>query len=156
MIAIRGKHVFSAPSDRIWSHIFEPTSLAKLIPGCQELTQVSRDEYHGVIRVGIAAVSGTYRTCVKIREQRYPEYCLFDGEIDGPTGYIKGTVTFTLRDLGDHTTELSYEAQALISGALATLSGRLIQSIACSLVNQSLARFDQELQTASQSSHPSS
>jgi len=153
VITIRGKHVFSAPSDLIWSHIFEPTSLAKLIPGCQELMQVSPDEYHGVIRVGIAAVSGTYRTRVKIREQRHPKYCLFDGEIDGPTGSLKGTVTFTLRELENHHTELSYEAQALISGALATLSGRLIESIACSLVNQSLARFDQELQALSQPSH---
>ena len=153
MITIRGKHVFSASPGVIWSHIFEPASLAKLIPGCQQLTQVSSDEYHSVVRVGIAAVSGTYRTYVKIKEQRPPEYCSFDGMVDGPTGAIKGSVTFTLREADDRRTELSYEAQAMISGALATLSGRLIESVACSLINQSLARFDQALQAASQPTH---
>lgn len=152
MLTLRGTHVFPAPPTLVWSHIFEPASLAQLIPGCQQLTQVSEDEYHGVIRVGIAAVSGTYRTQVKIKEQRHPEYCVFDGVVDGPTGAIKGSVTFTLRETDGHHTELAYEAQAMISGALATLSGRLIESVARSLINQSFARFDQELQAAS---HPS-
>ncbi|MCS7259664.1 MAG: carbon monoxide dehydrogenase subunit G [Anaerolineae bacterium] len=146
MLTLHGSHVFPAPPTLVWSHIFEPASLAKLIPGCQQLTQVSPEEYHGVIRVGIAAVSGTYRTQVKIREQRPPEYCAFDGVVDGPTGAIQGSVIFTLRETMDHRTELTYEAQAMISGALATLSGRLLQSVACSLINQSLACFDRELQ----------
>lgn len=153
MLTLRGTHIFPAPPTLVWSHIFEPTCLGRLIPGCQQLTQVSPDEYHGVIRVGIAAVSGTYRTQVKIREQRHPEYCVFDGVVEGPTGAIRGSVTFTLRETENHRTELSYAAQAMISGALATLSGRLIESVACSLINQSLARFDRELQTTSQPSH---
>ncbi len=153
MLTLRGTHIFSAPPALVWSHIFEPVSLAKLIPGCQQLVQVSADEYQGVIRVGIAAVSGTYRTYVKIKEQHPPEYCSFDGLVDGPTGAIKGSVIFRLREADDQCTELSYEAQAMISGALATLSGRLIESVACSLINQSFARFDQELQTAFQPSH---
>ncbi len=153
MLTLRGTHIFPAPPALVWSHIFEPASLAQLIPGCQQLIQVGPDEYHGVIRVGIAAVSGTYRTQVEIREQRPPEYCAFDGVVDGPTGAIRGSVTFTLRATDDHRTELAYEAQAMISGALATLSGRLIESVARSLINQSLARFDQDLQTASQPCH---
>lgn len=153
MLTLRGTHVFPAPPELVWSHIFEPASLAQLIPGCQQLTRVAPDEYHGVIRVGIAAVSGTYRTQVKIKEQRHPKYCVFDGVVGGPTGAIRGSVTFTLRETDDHRTELAYEAQAMISGALATLSGRLIESVACSLINQSFARFDQELQATSQPSH---
>ncbi|MGQ9501835.1 MAG: CoxG family protein [Anaerolineae bacterium] len=149
MLTFRGTYVFPASPALIWSYIFEPTSLARLIPGCQQLTQVGPDEYHGIIRVGIAAVSGTYRTQVKIREQRQPEYCAFDGVVDGPTGAIKGSVTFTLCETDNHRTQLSYEAHAMISGALATLSGRLIESVARSLIHQSFARFDQELQTPS-------
>jgi len=152
VLTFRGSHVFPASPALVWWHIFEPASLAKLIPGCQQLTQVSPDEYHGIIRVGIAAVSGTYRTQVKIKEQRYPEYCSFDGVVDGPTGAIKGSVTFTLREADGRCTELSYEAQAMISGALATLSGRLIESVARSLINQSFTRFEQELQATSQPS----
>ena len=147
MITVRGEYLLHASPISVWPHIFDPASLVRLIPGCQQLEQVSPGEYQGQIRIGIPAVGGTYRTLVKVTEQRQPEYCSFDGEVDGPTGIIKGTVTFALREMPGETTMLEYEGRAMISGALGTLSSRLIENVARTLIKQGLAGFDKELQS---------
>ena len=146
MTTVRGKRLLHASPGTVWLHIFDPASLARLIPGCQRLEQVSAGDYRGQVRLGIAALGGTYRTRVRVTEQREPEYCAFDGEVEGPTGTIKGKVTLALKKVGNDTTELEYEGTAMITGALATLSSRLIESAAQSLIDQGLARFSQELQ----------
>ncbi len=150
MITIRGAYLISAPPSTIWRRIVDPTYLASIIPGCQQLEQTSPDEYRGVIRVGVPAVGGTYRTLVRISDQRPPEFCTFRGEVDGPTGSIGGTVSLALKELPSNSTELQYDARAMIGGALATLSSRLIEGVAQTLLKQGLARFDDQLRSEPQ------
>jgi carbon monoxide dehydrogenase subunit G len=145
MIIVRGTYLIKASPDAIWRHIFDPTCLASIIPGCQQLEQTGPDEYRGVIRVGVPAVGGTYRTIVRILDQRAPDYCCFEGEVDGPTGSVGGTVSFALKEVASNSTELQYEARAMISGGLATLSSRLFEGVAQTLLKQGLARFDGQL-----------
>jgi carbon monoxide dehydrogenase subunit G len=145
MITLHGTYRLNAPPVTIWPRIFDPASLMKLIPGCQQLERVGPDEYRGQIRLGIAAVGGTYRTTVKITEQRQPEYCSFAGEVAGPTGVIKGTVAFTLKEVEPGITEFEYESRGLSTGALGTLGARYIQGVAQTMIAQGVAKFNQEL-----------
>jgi carbon monoxide dehydrogenase subunit G len=145
MLTVTGKHGLPATPETIWPRIFDPDTLAILIPGCQHLEQVGPDEYRGSLRIGIAAVGGTYQTHVRITEQRAPEYCAFTGTVDGPTGTVRGDVHFTLRPLPDGGTELAYQGQAIISGALGSLAGRLVESVAQTLLKQGLAQFEAQL-----------
>lgn len=145
MLTVSGRHSLPATPETIWRRIFDPQSLAILIPGCQQLEQVGPDEYRGIIRVGIAAVGGTYSTQVRITEQRAPDYCAFTGTVDGPTGTIQGHVSFTLTPRADDCTELAYQGQAIISGALGSLASRLVESVAQTLLKQGLDRFDEQL-----------
>jgi carbon monoxide dehydrogenase subunit G len=62
MVEIVGSYKLEASIEEVWPRIFDPQSLIGLIPGCQQLEQVSPNEYRGRIQVGIAAVSGTYDT----------------------------------------------------------------------------------------------
>jgi carbon monoxide dehydrogenase subunit G len=142
---ITGNYTFKVPRERVWPRIFDPASLLGLIPGCKNLEQVGPREYRGQIQINLAAVSGSYDTLVTILERREPDYCRFDGEVDGPTGLISGTAAFTLREVQGETI-LDYEAQGVITGALAKLSPRFVEGIAKTLINQGLARLNKELQ----------
>jgi carbon monoxide dehydrogenase subunit G len=119
-----------------------------LIPGCQQLEQISPDEYRGQIQVSIAAVSGTYQTYVRVVERDPLRRCRFEGEINGATGIIKGEASFTLKEVeGENKTTLVYKAEGMITGVLARLNPRYAEGVARTLIKQGLANLNQELGT---------
>lgn len=139
---ISGSYILNAPTERVWPLIFNPNSLISLVPGCQQLDQVNPDEYRGQMSVGVAAVRGKYDTLVKITEADAPNYCAFKGQITGPTGTITGQASFSLKQVKQNT-KLEYHAQAMITGALGTISPRILESIAKTFINQGLGKLNE-------------
>jgi carbon monoxide dehydrogenase subunit G len=150
MINIKGSYTLAAPREQVWPFIFDPHALMGLIPGCQSIEQVSPDEYRGQVQVGVASVSGIYDTYVKIHSFHPPVTCQFQGEISGPTGLVKGTATFTLKKFGEKCT-LDYQAQGLVTGALAKLSPRFIEGLVNTLLKIGLANLNKQVQHAAPS-----
>lgn len=144
MISIAGSYRLEAPPEVLWPRIFDPRALMSLIPGCQELKQVEAGQYRGQIQIGMAAVSGTYETCVRVVEQVPPARCRFEGQVSGPTGIIKGEALFNLQK-ADGGSLIEYEAQAQISGALAKLSPRFIEGVVKALVQLGFANLNRQL-----------
>jgi carbon monoxide dehydrogenase subunit G len=151
MIRVDGTYSLNAPRELVWPHIFDPNSLMKLIPGCQGLHQISPNEYQGAIRVGFASISGEYDTYVRILDQTPPGYCTFEGEVDGPTGIAKGDATFTLEEV-EQKTIINYQANALISGALAKLNPRFVEGAIKTLILLGLSALNKQLSTLSSGS----
>jgi carbon monoxide dehydrogenase subunit G len=145
MITIMGSYQLEASIDKVWPHIFDPQSLMSLIPGCQQLEQVSPDEYRGLILVGVAAVSGTYETYVRVAKRDPPYLCQFKGEVSGSTGIIKGEASFALKGVDEHNSLIEYEAKAMVTGALARLSPRFLEGVAKTLINLGLANLNKQL-----------
>lgn len=146
MINISGNYLLESPRQRVWPLLFEPDWLMGMIPGCEELVQVAPNEYRGQIRVGLAAVSGVYDTCVLIKEIELPYICCFEGEVIGSTGTIKGEATFRLEDSGQNC-NLTYTAKALISGALAKLNPRFIEGAVQTLMQIGFMKMNQRLRS---------
>lgn len=148
---VSGSYLIEAPREQVWPLIFDPNALVALVPGCERLEQVAPDEYRGQMRVGVAAVGGTYETLVKVLEQDPPHRCRLEGEISGPTGTIRGQASFTLKEVGNGTL-IEYETTATITGALATLDSRFVEGVVRALLNLGLARLGQ--QARSQAAQP--
>lgn len=144
MISVDGTYNLDAPREIVWPNIFNPNTLMKLIPGCQGLEQVSPTEYKGNIRVGFASISGEYNTFVRILDQAPPEHCAFEGEVSGPTGIAKGDASFSLEEV-DGKTVISYQTNALITGALSSLNPRFIEGAIKTLVQLGLSSLNKQL-----------
>ena len=142
---VAGNYTFDGPRESIWPLIYDPTSLVSLIPGCEQLEQVSPDEYRGQVHVRLPAVAGTYTTFVKLVERDEPHYCRFEGEVNGATGSMRGTASFTLKTV-DAQTILEYEGQALITGPLARLDCRFLEGVVQALIKQGLAKLNNQVQ----------
>jgi carbon monoxide dehydrogenase subunit G len=140
---ISGSYILNAPAEQVWPLIFDPNSLICLVPGCQHLDQVAPDEYRGQMIVGVAAVSGKYDTVVKISEANAPNYCAFEGQVTGPTGTITGQASFSLKGV-DKDTIIEYHAQGLVTGALGTISPRILESIANTFIKQGMGMLNKK------------
>jgi len=142
---VAGSYILDGTRECIWPLIYDPASLIAFIPGCEQLEQVSPDEYRGQVRIRLPAVGGAYTTYVKLIERDEPNYCCFAGEVNGSAGSVSGTASFRLKAM-DARTLLEYEGQALISGPLARLDSRFVEGIAQTLIKQGLAKLNQQVQ----------
>jgi uncharacterized protein len=138
---ITGTYTLNAPRDRAWPIIFDPVQLMGLIPGCDRIEADGPDSYRGAITLRLPAVSGTYRTAIKILERREPEFCRLNGEAAGPGGSVRGEAAFNLRAANGGTL-VEYEGDAIISGPLGGMNPRFIEGVAQQLIKQGLARLD--------------
>lgn len=145
---IADSYTFDAPRDAIWPSIFDPRELVRVVPGCEALEQTGDDQYQGVLRLGIAAVGGTYQTVVRVLETAPPRFCRMQGEVSGAPGILAGEAQFELEEI-DGQTRLTYDGQATITGALGQMSPRLVEGVARSLIKQGLARLEAMVQAAS-------
>jgi uncharacterized protein len=138
---IAGSYTLTAPRDRIWPIIFDPAQLMELIPGCDQIEADGPDSYRGVITLRLPAVSGSYRTAIKLLDRRAPEFCRLDGEAAGSGGSVQGQAAFTLSETGGGTL-VEYEADAIIAGPLAGMNPRFVEGVAQALIRQGLGRLD--------------
>jgi carbon monoxide dehydrogenase subunit G len=145
MVHIADTAPFNASPAALWQALFTPSVLAEIIPGCHELTQTGPVDYAGEIVLGIAAVAGRYTVDVHVDEAQEPTFTRLSGTVAGPTGTITGKASITLEEVSGEQTNLSYEGQATVSGALGHMSPRFIESVATTLIKQGLHRLDKRL-----------
>lgn len=142
---VSGRSTLDAPREAVFAAICDPGALLEVIPGCQEIHQVSADEYRGRIALRLPAIVGSYDTLVRLVQADPPAYGALEGRLEGRVGTIAGRATFRLTDDAGKTV-VEYEGTGVVSGPLARLDSRFIEGLARSLINEGLARLGRRLQ----------
>lgn len=142
---IAGNYTFEATREEVWSALNDPEVLARTIPGCQRLDQVGENEYESTLKVGLAAVRGTYDGRVKIDNLVAPESYEIHVDGKGSNGFLKGAGSIKLRTDGAHTI-LDYGGEAQVGGTIASVGQRLLDGAAKTLINQSLKSLAQQIE----------
>ena len=132
---IEGKYSFEVSRQKLWDTLLDPDVLASCIPGCQEFRPTSDDRYTVSLKVGVGAVSGTYRAAVAVEDKVEPESytMLVEGKGSGTT--IRGKGTMTLHET-ENGSEVSFVGDAQVTGIIARVGQRLMGSASKSLVGQ--------------------
>ena len=63
---LEGAYKIAAPREKVWERLLDPQALARALPGCEKLEANADGSYATEMRVGIAAVKGTYKGRVEI------------------------------------------------------------------------------------------
>lgn len=142
---VSGRSTVDAPREAVFAAICDPRALLEVIPGCQEIHQVSADEYRARIAIRLPAIVGTYDTLVRLVQADPPAYGAFEGRVEGRVGTIAGRAAFRLADDAGKTV-VEYEGTGVVSGPLARLDSRFIEGLARSLIDEGLARLGRRLQ----------
>jgi carbon monoxide dehydrogenase subunit G len=142
---IEGEHVFKGSKEQVWELVRDPSVLAGILPGTQELEQLSDTEYAGSINLRIGPVAGNFTGKIVVREERPPEHCVLDAEGEGSPGFFKGNGSVDLSDQGDGTTLMKYGGDVQIGGKLASVGQRLIDSTSKSMIRQGMQALDAAL-----------
>jgi uncharacterized protein len=143
-VKISGTHTLAAPRDKVWAFLMDPACIAKVIIGCERLEEVAPDTYQATLKLGIAAVKGTYNGAVQLLDKTPPTRYRMRIDGSGTPGFVKGEAIVDLAEQ-DGQTVLTYDADTQVGGLIANVGQRMISGVAKLIINQSLKKLEDEL-----------
>ena len=131
------------PIDEVWAALNDAEILAKSIPGCEELNQVSDTELTAKVKLKVGPVSATFTGEVTLSELNPPHSYVISGSgKGGVAGGATGSARVDLAPIEDGAaTRLTYEVDAAVTGKIAQLGSRLIESTAKKLATKFFTDF---------------
>src|SRR5260370_8605486 len=117
---LEGSYDVKAPRDKVWNAFLDPETLRKAIPGCERLELIGNDEYKATLKIGVAAVKGTFEGKVRLLEKKPPESYRLAAEGSGGPGFVRADTLITLTHAHDGT-PVSYSADAPIGAPIPRL-----------------------------------
>ena len=136
-----GKYTFKAPREKVWQVLLDPKILAQCMPGCEELKEIGPDQYEANVKVGIAAVKGTYKAKISIKDKQPPSHYILSGQGSGGPGFMQGDVVIDLEQEGGETL-LKYSTDAKVGGLIAGVGQRMIGGIAKMMIDQFFKKME--------------
>jgi carbon monoxide dehydrogenase subunit G len=127
---IAGTATLHAPVEAVYEALRDPRVLVRTIPGCERLEQVGEDAYQMTVTAGVASVRGTYAGDVRLTDLRAPNGFVLRASGSGAPGTVSADVKVDLAPGTDGTTELSYDADAVVGGMLGGVGQRLLTGVA--------------------------
>ena len=137
---IEGTRDIPAPQDRVWAAFLDPTTLAKAIPGCEGLEEVGPGEYKAVMKVGVAAIKGTFEGRVRLMDLEPPHRYRMAVEGKGGPGFVRGEAVMSLAP-ADGGTRVSYDADVQVGGLIASVGQRMLGGISKMMLDQFFNRM---------------
>lgn len=145
---IQGSYKVPAAREVVYQQLLNPDALSQALPGCQKLTPNPDGSYEAEMKVGIAAVKGTYHGRVEILEQNPPERFRMRVDAKGKGGFLKGEGEIVLAN-GDAGTTVSYSGETQVGGLFASVGQRMIEVATRQIVGQFFQAFTRQIQQTS-------
>ena len=129
----------------VWEMLLDPNVLGKSMPGCKALEKVGEDKYKGVVTIQVGPVQGVFQGAVRLSDLQELESYRIQVNGRGPAGMIDGLCEVRLEENGSNTI-MHYAGDANISGRIASVGQRVMDSSARAITKQSLINIDEQIQ----------
>ena len=142
---ISGTSTLEAPVDQVWEAILDPAVLARCIPGCESLSTLGEDRYAMSVTAGVAAIKGTYAGEVSLADKVAPHSLTMKASGAGAPGTIDADVKVRLSPSAAGGTELTYDADASVGGAIGGVGQRMLAGVTKKMAGQFFLALDQDI-----------
>jgi len=144
---LEGSYDVKAPRPKVWNAFLDPDTLRQAIPGCEKLDLIGPDEYKATLKIGVAAVKGTFEGKVRLLDKKPPESYRLSAEGSGGPGFVRADTVITLSD-SEGGTRVSYSADVQIGGLIAGVGQRMLGGVSKMMADQFFNRMSELLTTA--------
>ncbi len=141
-----GERLIAADRAEVWRALNDPEVLKLCIPGCQEIEKTSDTSFTAKVVQKVGPVKATFTGEVELTDIVEGESYRISGKgKGGAAGGASGGAQVNLAD-AEGGTQLSYAAEAKVTGKIAQLGGRLIDGFAKKLADQFFATFQETVE----------
>ena len=142
---ISGSSTLETPVDKVWEAIQDPAVLARCIPGCESLSVIGEDRYAMTVTAGVAAIKGSYAGEVSLFEKAAPSSLTMRASGAGAPGTIDADVKVVLAASAAGGTDLSYDADASVGGAIGGVGQRMLAGVTKKMAGQFFTALDRDI-----------
>jgi uncharacterized protein len=144
---LEGSYEVKAPRQKVWSAFLDPETLRKAIPGCEKLEMIGPDEYKATLKIGVAAVKGTFEGKVRLSDKKPSDSYRLAAEGSGGPGFLRADTLISLADI-EGGTRVSYSADVQVGGLIAGVGQRMLGGVSKMMADQFFTRMSEQLTTA--------
>jgi len=144
---LEGSYEVKAPREKVWNAFLDPMTLQKAIPGCEKLELIGPDEYKATLKIGVAAVKGTFEGKVRLLDKKPPESYRLSAEGSGGPGFVRSDTVITLTEI-EGGTNVAYSADVQVGGLIAGVGQRMLGGVSKMMADQFFNRMGELLTTA--------
>jgi len=141
---IEGAADIPAPRDKVWAAFLDPEILAQALPGCEKLEAIGPNEYKATMKIGVAAIKGTFEGKVKLSDLEPPNRYRMAVEGSGGPGFVRGAAGMQMSDV-DGGTKVSYDADVQVGGLIASVGQRMLGGVTKMMLDQFFTRMTELL-----------
>jgi carbon monoxide dehydrogenase subunit G len=131
-----GEFTVAGTPDEIWKYVTDPDILGDAAPGCSSVTMESPSQLTAALGVGVGSVQPEFDVEGVITETDRPNSMAIEACGEASRNSFEVTARQELRDNGDGTTTVDWEATATVSGIIASMGERALGSVADNLVDE--------------------
>jgi hypothetical protein len=143
-VEIAGDHHFDAPRAMVWEALLDPKALKASMPGCEKMEPTGPAAWDLTIKVGIAAIKGTYSGTVKLADEKPKDSYRLLVSGSGKPGTVQGDALMLLTDDGAGTL-VKYTGEVKAQGAIARLGSRLLAGTAKLMIGQFFKAMEKQV-----------
>ena len=143
---LTGQERIAAPRAQVWQALNDPEILKACIPGCESIEMLSPTEMKARVALKLGPIKTSFAGQVTLTNIDPPNGYTISGEgSGGSAGGAKGSADVRLVPDGDGSL-LSYRVNSQVTGKIAQLGARLVDSAAQKLAGDFFAKFNQVVQ----------
>ena len=142
---LTGEFSFEALPEEVWQVLMDPEVLRSMLPGTERLEQLDDSHFNASWRVKIGPIVGAFTGSIELSNVQPPVSCHMTSVGRGSVGGVSGEADFQLRAEGEATV-LTYDLDVRITGRLANIGQRLVESSMRSLIRSALGTLSERIQ----------
>jgi len=143
-VKIEGSNDIPAARERVWAAFLDPAVLARALPGCEGLEAIGTGEYKAKMKIGVAAIKGTFEGKVRLFDLEPPNRYRMALEGSGGPGFVRGEAGMELSD-ADGGTRVTYSADVQVGGLIASVGQRMLGGVSKMMLDQFFTRMTEIL-----------
>ncbi|MEM3841673.1 MAG: SRPBCC domain-containing protein [Candidatus Micrarchaeaceae archaeon] len=132
---LSGKAEINAPQASIYNLLTTPSKMAGLIPGVESFSEAP-DGVNMDVSIGLSFIKGKFKVKMKPVSMRSPSHAELKGSASGAGSSIDFLAKFDIKEIDAKRSEVSWNAQVNVGGAVATFGNSMIKTAADKLVAQ--------------------
>ena len=131
-----GKQTIEVPIEKVWTFLLDVHQVAECAPGYQSIEDVGEEHWKAVISVGLGPVKAKFNLDVTRPEMHEPDRMVVKGRGKAPGSAVELAGTMRLATVNENETSMDWDANVVVSGTLASIGARLMNSTAEKLTEQ--------------------
>jgi len=133
-VKFTGEFVVDGTPEEVWPYFNDPAILEDCTPGCKELVLETPSEFRASLAVGVGSVKPSFEVIGVVVECDEPNRLELQASGEASRNSFDVTAWQELTDNGDGTTTVTWQADAEVSGVIASLGERALESVTNKLV----------------------